>query len=184
MTTFAINPGSGPVQEASLEHAAENIKVFAEDIAKDHGLTVKDIFRLEDDDDRGYYAYALDVEKGGVERRLRVDMPGLPLEQVRYLNLAGQDAWKYQRLDLDHSSWLWKYAVNLSRPERDEDQSPAIVRCPEEVQIYDVRYRCERDHLHKGKCQAKVVVAGYTQKELGPNIWTFVKWTASRRILA
>jgi hypothetical protein len=182
MTTFAINPGSGPVQEASLEHAQENIKVFAKDITKVHHFTVKDIFRLEDDDDRGYFAYALDVEKYGLERRLRVDMPGLPLERVRYLGLPGQDAWEFQRLDLDHSSWLWKYAVDLSRAERDEDQS-IIVRCPERIPIYDASYRCERDGDHKGKCQAMVVVAGYTAKELGPNIWTFVKWTASRRIL-
>lgn len=183
MTTFAINPGSGPVQEASLEHAQENIKVFAEEITKHHNLSVKDIFRLEDDDDRGYFAYALDVEKYGLERRLRVGMPGLPLEKVRYLGLPGQDAWEFQRLDLDKSSWLWKFAVKLSRPERDEDES-IIVRCPEHIQIHDVSYRCERDGDHKGKCQATVVMAGYTKKELGPNIWTFVKWISARRILS
>lgn len=183
MSIFAINPGSGPAVEASLQHAHENIKVFAKDITKVHHLTVKDIFRLEDDDDRGYFAYALDVEKYRLERRLRVDMPGLPLERVRYLGLPGQDAWDYQRLDLDHSSWLWMFAVSLSGPERDEDQSPVIVRCHEEVQINNRRFRCERDHNHKGKCQAKAVLAGYSEKELGPNIWTFVKWKAMRNIL-
>lgn len=182
MSIFALNPGSGSVQDASLEHAHENIKVFVQDIAQAHGLFVKDIFRLEDDDDRGYFAFALDIEKGSLERRIRVDMPGLPLEKVRYLE-SSQDAWAFQRLYLDGSSWLWKFAVNLSQVERDEDQEPTIVRCSERIQIYDASYRCERDNLHKGKCQAKVVVAGYTVKELGPNIWTFVKWMAARRIL-
>jgi len=184
MSTFAINPGSGPVQNASLESARENMRVFIQDIALAHGLVVKDIFRLEEEDDRGYFAFVLDVERGGTERRIRVDMPGLPLEQVRYLGLDGQDAYNYQRVDIDRSSWLWKFAVNVSRLERDEDEGPAIIRCPEEVEIFEQRYRCERDNLHEGKCQAKAVLAGYTEKELGPNIWTFLKWTAARRILS
>ena len=111
-------------------------------------------------------------------------MPGLPLEQVRYLGLDGQNAYDYQRLDIDHSSWLWKFAVNVSRLERDEDQSPATIRCKEKIQINNRNFRCERDDLHKGKCQAKAVLAGYTEKELGPNIWTFLKWTAARGILS
>jgi len=184
MSIFVINPGSGPVQDASLEHAYENIKVFVKDIAQAHGLFVKDIFRLEDDDDRGYFAFALDAERGGLERRIRVDMPGLPLEQVRYLGLEGQNAYDYQRVDIDRSSWLWKFAVSVSRLERDEDQSPAVIRCKEQIQINDRNFRCERDDLHKGKCQAKAVLAGYTEKELGPNVWTFLKWTAARRILS
>jgi hypothetical protein len=182
MTIFVINPGSGPVAESSLEYAAENIKVYAEDIAKYHGLKVLEIYRLEEDDDRGRYAYALDLEKEGMARRIRVDMPGLPLDKVRYLDLPKQEISSFPRLYIDDSSWLWKFAIHVARVERDEDQSSAITRCPEQIQIYDVSHRCERDSVHKGMCQATVVVAGYTEKELGPNIWTFVKWVAARNI--
>jgi hypothetical protein len=183
MSIFAINPGSGPVAEASLEHAEKNIRIFAEEIIQHYGLTVKEIFRIEEEDDDGYYAYGFDVEKDGLERRIRVDMPGLPLEQVHFLGLADQDAWGFKRLDIDRSSWLWKYAVNCCNVKPDVDQSPFPTRCPERVEIHDQSYRCERDSVHKGKCQTKVIVAGYAQEDLGPNIWTFVKWTAARKIL-
>jgi hypothetical protein len=183
MTILVINPGSGPVEEASLDCAAENIKVYAEDIAKHHDLVVKDIFRQEEEDDRGRFAFAIDVEKGALKRRLLVDMPGLPVEKVRYVGRPEQDIWEFPRLVIDGSTWVWEFAVKVARVERDDGQSAPNTRCEEQIQIHDQNYRCERDNLHNGKCQARAVLAGYTEKELGPNIWTFVKWVAARNIL-
>lgn len=183
MAILVINPGTGPVSGSSLDRAAANIKVYAEDIAKYHNLIVKDIFRLEEQDENGRYCFALDLEKGSLKRRIVVEMPGLPLENVRYMQLPGQNIWDFPRLYVDGSSWVWVFAIHVAHVERDEDQAPANTRCVEKITIHDQSYQCELDSQHKEKCQSTVVLAGYTEKELGPNIWTFVKWMAARRIL-
>ena len=51
-------------------------------------------------------------------------MPGLPLDQVRFVEDEGQDIWKYPRLFVDGKPWLWKYAVNVCAPERNIDMAP------------------------------------------------------------
>ena len=53
-----------------------------------------------------------------------VEMPGLPLEQVRYMGHEGQNARDYPRLYVDGASWLWEFAVNIVSdfPEEEETQ--------------------------------------------------------------
>lgn len=113
MTILVINPGTGPVSNTSEEHAAANIKVYAEDITKKNGVVVITINRDKTRDyGEGRFAFQLDIKKGGRKSTLEIQMPGIPIEKVRYLGNPDQDIWQFPRLYVDGSSWVWMYAVN------------------------------------------------------------------------
>jgi hypothetical protein len=44
-----------------------------------------------------------------------VDMPGIPIEKVRYTGTEDQNIWHYPRLYVDGSSWVWLYALHSLR---------------------------------------------------------------------
>lgn len=103
MPTIVINPGSGPVADATEENAIKNIEIFIKD------CKVKGIIwhRLPENDEKGRFCFKLI----GNEREHIVDMPGLPIEQVRYIDNKTQNIWHFPRLYVDGSSWVWKYAI-------------------------------------------------------------------------
>lgn len=115
--SIAINPGSGPVSEATEQHAAANMAVFADDL-RAAGLSV-DTFtrRAEADYGDGRFAYSLAMDDG---RSIEIQMPGLPVDRVRYLGDDGQNIWDFPRLYVDDSSWVWKFALGVCEPEEDE----------------------------------------------------------------
>jgi hypothetical protein len=47
-------------------------------------------------------------------------MPGLPVEQVRYMGESGQNIWDFPRLYVDDSSWIWEFALSSCEPDDDE----------------------------------------------------------------
>lgn len=109
---IVINPGSGPVANATAEQAAVNIKQFVADLAV-RGLNVVDIGRtpeadydLQDND--GRFAFDLTFDDGSVAA---VQMPGIPVERVRWLG-PDQDIWQFPRLYVDGNSWVWFFALN------------------------------------------------------------------------
>lgn len=118
MTVVVINPGTGPVREATVAQAEANIKVYAQDIAKKHGLVVLATRREESSDTGdGRYVFLLDCEKEGRKWTLEIQMPGWPLEKVRYLGTPDQNIWDFPRLYVDGSSWVWKFAMDVTLPE-------------------------------------------------------------------
>ena len=105
-----INPGSGPVRGTSVKHAIENIKQFVIDCApgcKD----IKWIRTPKEDYKNGRYAFLLWNDRTCHE----IQMPGLPLERVRFMKDEAQNIWDFPRLYVDGSSWVWFYAI-LSNP--------------------------------------------------------------------
>ncbi|MET9402659.1 hypothetical protein [Kitasatospora sp. NPDC002965] len=46
-------------------------------------------------------------------------MPGLSLDQVRWMNEPDQNIWNYPRLFVDGSSWVWWYALGICGPGED-----------------------------------------------------------------
>lgn len=109
MSILIINPGTGPVGGANLGNAEHVIQVFAGEVAARFGDPVR-ISRADHlDDDKGRFGFTLSGEKIGTHE---VEMPGLPLERVRWVDEPDQNIWHYPRLYVDGESWVWLYAVN------------------------------------------------------------------------
>lgn len=110
--SITINPGSGPVEGGTLEHAAANMDAFTADL-RTAGLIATGLTRNEDADDDGRFGYTLTM---GDARKLEVEMPGLPLDQVRFVDRDGQNIWDFPRLYVDGDSWIWMFAVVACQP--------------------------------------------------------------------
>jgi hypothetical protein len=101
-----INPGSGPVNNATEENAAENIKHYI----LDNGVEGVEFVRIPNKDyGNGRFAFLL--WKNTICHEIQ--MPGLPLERVRFVDSEGQNIWDFPRLYVDGSSWVWKFALGL-----------------------------------------------------------------------
>lgn len=119
MSTFIINPGSGPVPSASVDNATCNMGVFTDDL-RAAGLDVDTfIRRAASDYGDGRYAYSVVFADG---RSVEIQMPGLPVDRVRFLDAPDQNIWDFPRLYVDDSSWVWKFALSVcGRDDEDED---------------------------------------------------------------
>ena len=105
-----INPGSGPVNgDISWENAYENIKAFIDDCE----IPLR-IVRSDHEPDAGRYTFVLRNDKYDYETV--VEMPGLPLEKVRYVKGNNRNIFDFPRLYVDGSSWIW-YLATITRAE-------------------------------------------------------------------
>lgn len=102
-----INPGAGPVEGGTFEQAQINAKQLAEDL----GSGFKIINGHPDPFDG---RWTFELEDPG-KRVHEVEIPGLPIERVRYLGDEGQNIWDFPRLYVDGSSWVWKWALEVIR---------------------------------------------------------------------
>lgn len=178
---IVINPGTGPVDNSSEEHAEANMKVYGEDIAKQNGVAVTAIHRDKTlDYGEGRFAFRMDIEKGGKKRTLEVQMPGLPIDKVRFLGRPDQDIWHFPRLYLDGSSWVWKFAVNLGDL-KEEDLEAIETRCPQKIEIYDHIYECEGLVDHGGECKTTLSDGpGIKDWPSGEPLKSTVAWTPAK----
>jgi hypothetical protein len=118
-----MNPGTGPVQGATLENAAANMLRLVEDA----GIEDAHILHIDAGEDAASDGrYPFEVTAPASDRLCTVDMPGLPLDQVRYMNEADQNIWHFPRLYVDGSSWVWCYAISsVHRSLMGEDEDDA-----------------------------------------------------------
>jgi hypothetical protein len=101
------NPGAGAVPSGTLAADAEiNMHALISDVGLD-GAT----FEGGKPDETGRYTFT--VSYAG--RVAEVDMPGVTLEEVRYMRLPDQNIWHYPRLYVGGSSWVWAFAVDTLR---------------------------------------------------------------------
>lgn len=115
MTIF-INPGTGPVVDATEDNAAFNTGAFTADLMV-RGMKATSAERAPDLDDDGRFGWRLTFDDGRV---VEVEMPGLRLSEVRWLDEPDQNIWDFPRLYIDGSSWVWKYALDACEPEDDD----------------------------------------------------------------
>lgn len=108
--SIIINPGSGPVEGATLANAEANMSVFLKDVGVG-ALTSKHLSNLDRDGRFGFRAE-------GAGQTHTIEMPGLPIAQVRYMGVDGQNIWHFPRLYVDGSSWVWLYAINCWENQR------------------------------------------------------------------
>lgn len=114
--TLSINPGTGPVAGATAEHARANLDHFLTDLTN-AGHTASYVATGDTPVD-GRWMYVIRVD----DRLWEIQMPGLPLDKVRYMAEDGQSAWNYPRLYVEGSSWLWTFALDIiSRYDQDEE---------------------------------------------------------------
>jgi hypothetical protein len=107
--SISLNPGSGPVAQATEENATHNMAVFILDLGA-RNLPAIGATRLPDKDyGEGRYAFSVVMADG---QTFEVQMPGLPVEQVRWLKSDGQDIWEFPRLYVDDGSWIWYFALD------------------------------------------------------------------------
>lgn len=105
MSPIIINPGTGPVSDASLRQAETNMP----ELLLDAGIEGATIERRPDQDDgEGRFSFLVALD----DRQAEVDMPGLPLGRVRYQGTEDQNIFDFPRLYVDGSSWVWPYAVS------------------------------------------------------------------------
>ena len=101
-----INPGSEPVDNSTEKNAIQNMR---------HFITDHDENRLEfirqPTLDYGEGRFAFLLYKRDATRYHEIQMPGLPLEKVRYVDSEDQNIWDFPRLYVDGSSWVWKFAL-------------------------------------------------------------------------
>lgn len=109
MTTVIINPGTGVVKDSSLKEAKINIKKFVLDIYAKPNSGHIIARRCDVLDDGGRYGFTLHSNN----RRVEIEMPGLPLDQVRWMEQS-QNIWKFPRMYIDGSSWIWKIGINVA----------------------------------------------------------------------
>ena len=105
--SLIINPGSGPVGGASEEEAVANIHAFIDDLIEQGHAAALGAYGDEDD---GRWPFDIVVDGDGHD----IEMPGIPLAQVRYLGRDDQDIWDFPRLYVDGSSWVWCFALSAA----------------------------------------------------------------------
>lgn len=115
-----LNPGAGDVPGATTyANAARNVNAFMDDLRKTYGYTaIAVVPRDHDAGSGGRWEFVLTAEvatPGAPLEQWMIDMPGLPLDKVRYTG-PPQSPFDFVRLYVDGSSWLWKFAVNVCAP--------------------------------------------------------------------
>ena len=119
-TTVIINPGTGPVANATEQAAYENVIALVKDAlgesmalgpSGDTARIARDLSLGEGTDEGGRFSYVVTLG----DRTCAIDMPGIALERVRYTGADGQNIWHFPRLYVDGSSWVWMYAVEMLR---------------------------------------------------------------------
>lgn len=103
--TLIINPGSGPVRGAGEGEARAAMEAFVADLGE--GWETTPIAVGPEKEGR----WPFEVVHSG--HRHEVEMPGLPVDRVRYTNEDGQNIWDFPRLYVDGSSWVWRYALDV-----------------------------------------------------------------------
>ncbi len=103
-----INPGSGAT-DANEEEATKNIEFLIKDV----NLPGISSVRCPDKDYHKEYGsgrLAYELKLG--QRTVEVQMPGVPIDKVRY-DKDKQDAFDFPRLYVDGSSWWWEFAISI-----------------------------------------------------------------------
>lgn len=101
-----INPGTETTKDYGWDEAYKNILQFIEDSEVE--LYVYNSKHIPEDD--GRYLFTL-KSKLIPKYEVEIEMPALPLNQVRFIDSEKQNVWDYPRLYVDGSSWVWKYAI-------------------------------------------------------------------------
>lgn len=130
---IVVNPGSGPVDgETSWDNAYENITTYIADCE----IPMR-IVRSEHEPDEGRYLFVLKNDE--YDYQIEVEMPGLPLDKVRYVEGDKRSILDFPRLYVDGSSWIW-YIATVTKEnvkdvleERTEEMKEKLEKMTEQI---------------------------------------------------
>ena len=105
-----INPGTFDCKNATEENALINIKQFIIDCNL-KGLYFRRIKENDYNNDNNDGRFCFLILRDGFNKIFEIQMPGWPLEKVRWLGKESGNIWNFPRLYVDDSSWIWKYAL-------------------------------------------------------------------------
>jgi hypothetical protein len=116
MPVVIMNPGAGPVEgKCTLDNAHKNMERLLKDAGFPEAKWCRD---LDAEEEGGRFSFMVTCppdEDHDTDWGCPVDMPGLPLRQVRWVDGKNQNIWNFPRLYVDGSSWVWKFAVSQLR---------------------------------------------------------------------
>lgn len=118
----AVNPGSGPVEGGTLENATINMHAFLKD-CREKGAKVSGELGIVGHGLGDRYVFHLVCDECP-EAKFEVQMPGLPLNEVRYMGEEGQNIWDYPRLYVDGDSGVWCYCLITPEDVREKIKGP------------------------------------------------------------
>ncbi|MNH75602.1 hypothetical protein D3C73_278460 [compost metagenome] len=103
---LSVNPGSENTNDYGFEQAYNNILVYINDCEIE--LYIQSANCIPEDN--GRYLFTL---KSPLSYKLtyEIEMPSLPLNEIRYMQEEGQNIWNYPRLYVNGSSWVWTYGL-------------------------------------------------------------------------
>lgn len=105
-----INPGTGPVQDATELNAQACMAMLIDDTqSMDNAKPILCYTRDRTLDRGGRFGFRVWTN----DKVATVEMPGLPEDRVRYRSLPGQNVFHFPRLYINGSSWLWGFAVDI-----------------------------------------------------------------------
>jgi hypothetical protein len=104
----AIEGRIKPIEGSKEKCADLNIAQLVQDVDLERITYHRDISKDKRD---GRFTYQLSHE----EKEIQVEMPGLPLERVRYLRKEKKESCDFPQLRVDESSWTWDFAVEVIR---------------------------------------------------------------------
>lgn len=140
-----VNPGTGPVEGGDEARAIANARQLLADAGLEgevssaggvsdgvgetrigggrHGLVLAVSPRCSCGVPavEGAGQHAVDCAVFGERRHVQVEMPGLPLEEVRPTPDAERKLMGFPRLYVDGASWWWWFAVEAVKPPAEDD---------------------------------------------------------------
>jgi hypothetical protein len=90
--------------------AADSLVIFVDDLRAAGGQPLTTVRRM-DRDDRVGGPFGFDIIYDGIS--VPVQMPGLPVERLRYVPGRSEKAGEFERLYVNGGSWLWPFALKV-----------------------------------------------------------------------
>ena len=100
------NPGAGPCEDGTYNNAYDNIQAFI----KDCEVPMIIVSSEHKPKDNGRFLFKLECFLFP-DYKVEVEMPGLPLKEVRWFSPDDGDIFNFPRLYIDGSSWIWNCAI-------------------------------------------------------------------------
>jgi hypothetical protein len=110
-----INPGTGPVDGATVDNAYDNMRALLADAGHPEVKWCRDV---DADEEGGRFAFSVTVQdpETGRDAAVTVDMPGCRLSLLTGSLLTAP------RIYVDGSSWWWEFAVDRIRERVEGDE--------------------------------------------------------------